>query len=174
MDFTRQNIRRLMGDRSINQLAEEAGIGQTWLQRFMNPEKPSGIQKPNPEKLGPVARVLGVSLNDLMFVDLSGAKSRAASQPAQPDFDKMASAVYLLREYLEIVGDPPEWVADPVMLEIAWWVVEGFGQQVTPTNVIALPKRLGSRIRSAKGRDGDGRSDTEGGTEAGAARRRTA
>lgn len=97
-----------------------------------------------------------------------------SSQSPQPEFEKMASAVYLLREYLEIVGDPPEWVSDPVMLEIAWWVVEGFGAQVTPNNVIDLTKRLGSRIRSAKGDEGNARSDTGGGQTAGAPRRRTA
>lgn len=175
MDYSRQNIRHLMGDRSINQLAEAAEIGQTWLQRYLNPDKPSGIQKANPEKLGAVARALGVSLNDLLFVDIAASSAGRASHPAQPDFDKMASAVYLLREYLEIVGEPPEWVADPVMLEIAWWVVEGFGEQVTPNNVIDLTKRLGSKIRSARGQEGDGgQTDSRGGQATGAPRRRIA
>lgn len=122
-------------------------------------------------------RILGISATWLLSGSgpkLVGEPVSRPSQSAQPDFEMMGSAVYLLREYLEIVGDPPEWVADPVMLEIAWWVVEGFGEQVTPNNVIDLTKRLGNRIRGAKGKEGDERSDTEGGAAAGAARRRTA
>lgn len=174
MDTVRQNIRALMGERSINELAEAAGIGQTWLQRFMNPDKPSGIQKPNPDKLAPVARALGVSLNDLMFADLSGAARPTQSQAGRPDFGKMADAVYMLRQYLEIVGEPPEWVADPVMLEVAYAAVEAFGQPVTPSNVIDLTKRFANQVRNAGGRQG-GREEVAGdGTDSGATRRRTA
>lgn len=136
--------------------------------------RPTGISQRAANK---VQKVLGISATWLLsgsgpkFV---GAQASAPSQSAQPDFEKMASAVYLLREYLEIVGDPPEWVADSVMLEIAWWVVEGFGEQVTPNNVIDLTKRLGSKIRGAKGNLGDGQADTGGGQATGTPSRRTA
>jgi hypothetical protein len=70
-----------------------------------------------------------------------------ASQPARPDFEKMGNAVTVLREYLDVIGKPAEWVADPVLLETSYMVVEEFGGPVTRENVIDLTKRLGQKVR---------------------------
>ncbi|MBB1060393.1 hypothetical protein [Marilutibacter spongiae] len=81
MDQIRRNILHLADGRALNSIAIAADIQQSWLQRYMNPDKPSGIKKPNPEMLAPVAQVLGVSLSDLMTKDLT-AGPVASSQPA--------------------------------------------------------------------------------------------
>lgn len=105
----------------------------------------------------------------------ASAISGGASQTGRPDFEKMAGAIYMLREYLEIMGEPAGWIADPVMLEVAYQAVEAFGQPVTASNVIDLTKRFANQIRSAGGRQGDERGSVGGdGTSTGAPRRRTA
>lgn len=73
-----------------------------------------------------------------------------ASQPQRPDFDIMAGTVVVLRKYLQEVGDPPDFVEDPIMLEAAYEVVIEFGKPVTGANVIDLTKILEERVRRAK------------------------
>lgn len=62
----------------------------------------------------------------------------------------MSAAVKVLSHYLELVGDPPEWIYDPVLLETAFTVVDEFGQPSAPDNVLDLTKLLARRIREAK------------------------
>ena len=154
MDYSRQNIRHLMGDRSVNELAEAAEIGQTWLQRYLNPDKPSGIQKANPEKLGAVARALGVSLNDLMFVDLTGVKSPRPSQPAQLEPEILAAAIKLVRLTFEALETEHDQEADGVPTALAYAYLQKRQQRVvTGENVVDFMKALRGR---AKGEIGDG------------------
>lgn len=108
MDFVRANITHLKGDRSIKELAEAAGIGQSWLQRFMNPDGPSGIRKPNAEKLAKVATELGVTFSALMTQDLTGG-SPALSQPVGQQRVTMRAAARLIERAREfIIGDVDE------------------------------------------------------------------
>lgn len=108
MDFVRANITHLKGGRSINELAEAAGIGQSWLQRFMNPDGPSGIRKPNAEKLALLATALGVSFPALMSQDLTGL-TPAQSQPVGQQRATMRAAARLLERARElIIGDVDE------------------------------------------------------------------
>jgi hypothetical protein len=154
MDYSRQNIRYLMGERSINQLAELAEIGQTWLQRYLNPDKPSGIQKANPEKLGAVAQALGVSLNDLMFVDLSSVKTPSPSQLAQPDPEILAAAIKLVRLTFEALETEHDQEADGVPTALAYAYLQKRQQRVvTGENVVDFMKALRAR---SKGESGDG------------------
>lgn len=91
-----------------------------------------------------------------------------ASQPQRPDFEIMGWAVVVLRKYLQEVGDPPDFVEDPIMLELAHEVVIEFGQPVTGTNVIDLAKILEERVRRAR----DGQDQVRGvGKKAGGKKR---
>lgn len=97
VDYTRTNIDHLRGRRSIKQVGEESGAGQSWLQRFLNPDSPSGIQKANAEKLGQLARYFGVSVDAITRSDLAGrTASQSQSQPARFDDATMAQAVEML------------------------------------------------------------------------------
>lgn len=81
MDRTRANVRHLIGDRPLSEVGAASGVTQSWLQRYMNPDKPSGIQKMNPDKLLKLAKYFGVHPADILGADLSGApKAVAASQ----------------------------------------------------------------------------------------------
>lgn len=72
------------------------------------------------------------------------------SQLQRLDFEIMARTVVVLRKYLQEVGDPPDFVEDPLMLEAAYEVVIEFGQPVTSANVIDLTTILEERVRRAK------------------------
>lgn len=154
MDTVRRNIRHLMQGQSINQLAEKAEIGQTWLQRFMNPDKPSGIQKPNPEKLKPIARALGVNLNDLMFTDLTRQMPQRESQSELPDPGILAAAIKLVRLTFEALDIEHDQEADGVPTALAYaYLLKRHQEVVTGENVVDFMKALRAR---AKGVQGDG------------------
>lgn len=72
------------------------------------------------------------------------------SHSVQPDTDKIVATVILLSHYLELVGLPADEIRDPVLLEIAYAVVEEFGQPVSANNVLDLTKILAKRIRSVE------------------------
>lgn len=92
-----------------------------------------------------IAKRLGVRVEWLETG--KGSDHPPPSQVSRPDFEMMAAAVSVLSHYLELVGDPPEWVHDPVLLEIAYMVAEEFGRPVAPENVLDLTKVLSKRIR---------------------------
>lgn len=93
-----------------------------------------------------IAAELGVSV---AWLDTgTGAKYRV-EQPAatystdtRPMFQIMADAVNLLREHLAIRDEPPSWVADPALLQLAYRVAEAHGRPVTPTDLLELTKQL--------------------------------
>lgn len=124
---------------------EQAGaIGGTTKQSMSQIEK--GLTKePGGLALFKWARHYGVSLEWL--ITGRGAEQGGPSQPARPDFEMMGSAVNVLAHYLELVGDPAEWIHDPELLEIAYMVAEEFGKPVAPENVLDLTKVLSKRIR---------------------------
>lgn len=137
---------RLKGLRTAQGLTlEQAGaIGGTTKQSMSQIEK--GLTKePGGVALFKWARHYGVSLEWL--ITGKGADQRPPSQVSRPDFEMMASAVNVLSHYLELVGDPAEWIHDPVLLEIAYMVAEEFGRPVAPENVLDLTKVLSKRIR---------------------------
>lgn len=107
MNLLRANVRHLMGSRSINSVAEAAGVPQSWLQRLLNPDKPGGTQsRTNPEHLEKLARHLGVTPAQLMFQNLTETPS-APSQSAGLEEEIMAAAaklVWFLDELLRGMG----------------------------------------------------------------------
>ncbi len=112
-------------------------------------------QTPNGVFLTEWARYFAVSPRWLSTGEGSRTVTGATpSHPERPDFGKLASAVTVLRHYLEIMGDPAEWVSDPILLEAAFEVVEEFGGSEPASNVIDLTKILARKIRGAT--DGQG------------------
>lgn len=74
-----------------------------------------------------------------------------ASHSQRPDFEKISGAVEVLRHYLELTGQPPELIFDPVYLEIMYEAVEEFGGDVRPDNVLDITKWAAKRMREDGG-----------------------
>lgn len=125
MDIVRNNIRHLMNLRGLNELtlASAAGIYQSWLTRYMKAK----IAKPNMEKLSAVANALGVSLNQLMFSDLTQPGAVPPSQPTQLEKETIAAAVKLVKELEDVspVRQDPSTFSD--RLAVAGKTVDRFG-----------------------------------------------
>lgn len=92
----RENLRHLIEGRSVNGVAAAADIQQSWLQRFLNPDGPSGIRKANPVKLGAVAAVFGYTFADLANRDLTKVEVLAPSHLARLDPAKVSVTVQAL------------------------------------------------------------------------------
>ena len=93
MDALRENIRTLMGDRSEKVVGDESGVGQTWLNRVLNPSRADGIRSPGIAKLRLLATYFGVSVERLT---VEAGEATTQSQPARLDDDIMSRAVELL------------------------------------------------------------------------------
>lgn len=117
-------------------------------------------QTPNGVMLTEWARHFKVSTRWLSTGEGPRLAQLEASQSERPDFEKMGFAVLLLRHYLEFTADPPDWISDPVMLEAAYQVVEDFGGEQRPDNVLDLTKVLARKIRG----QADGKRDQVPGT----------
>lgn len=128
------------------ELAAAAGIAKTTLADLENGRMATTTA------LHKIADHLGISARWLESGE--GAKYRVAesgysSQSARLDFEKLAGAVQVLMEFLAVRDEPAEWVSDPILLEIAYAVVEEFGEPVAPSNVLFLTKRLAEKRRDA-------------------------
>lgn len=122
--------------------------------RWAQPQVSQWISESNPKSIGhrlarDLESVMQLPHGTLDRVDQDGDVS-LQSQSTGLDFEKMSAAVKVLSHYLELVGDPPEWIYDPVLLETAFMVVDEFGQPSAPDNVLDLTKLLARRIREAK------------------------
>ncbi|MCD0280498.1 helix-turn-helix transcriptional regulator [Xanthomonas melonis] len=138
-----ERLRDLRNERNLT-LEQAGAIGGTTKQSMSQIEK--GLtREPGGLALFSWARYYGVNLEWL--ITGKGKPDATASQDARPEFDKIAAAVNLLLHYLELVGDPLEWIHDPVLLETAYLVAEEFGHEVRPDNVLDLTKILARRIR---------------------------
>lgn len=146
MDLIRPNIWHLAAGRSLNSIADAAEIGQSWLQRFMHPDKPSGIKKPNPEKLRPVARVLGVSLADLMNRDLT--TQPPPSQSAGLDGRMIGFAIKVADHIKDMALDPVTEEQYEDFLAAALTRVQARGAVPPPAEVPDLARQVIAEIRS--------------------------
>lgn len=77
------------------------------------------------------------------------------SHSARPDFRIIAGAIAVLQHYLEVMGEPPEWLKDPALLGIAYDVVATLGGDDVPDNVLDLTKHLAQRVRDSGGLDAE-------------------
>ncbi|WP_161556433.1 helix-turn-helix domain-containing protein [Xanthomonas arboricola] len=139
-------LRELRTDAGLT-LEQAGAIASTSKQSMSQIEK--GVTKePGGIAIVTWAKHYGVSVEWL--ITGKGARQAGSSHSARPDFDKIAAAVNLLSHYLELVGDPPEWIHDSVLLETAYMVADEFGQPVRAENVLDLTKILAKRIRGSK------------------------
>ncbi|WP_271678870.1 hypothetical protein [Thermomonas mangrovi] len=106
MDYTRANIDHLRGRRSVKQVGEESGVGQSWLQRYMNPDKASGIQKANAEKVRKLAKYFSETVDRLTGVDLSAHAGTGQSQPVTLAPDMLSTAVRIAQLARDASIDP--------------------------------------------------------------------
>jgi hypothetical protein len=141
MDFTRTNLRHLIGSRSLNEVAEGAGIGQTWLQRYMNPEK-----------LSLLASYLGVSLAELMLQDLTSRHPQTShltgSEPA------IVEAAVKLVQYLDEIAPDlarPETYATRLYFAMQVAREEGSDGVLDGSRFADASRSLAARIRRAAG-----------------------
>lgn len=149
MDIVRSNIRHLMAGRSINEVAEGAGVGQTWLQRYMNPDKPSGIKKANAEKLAMLARYLGVSTAELMLQDLTD-RPAAPSHPVGQERQIVTAAVKLVQHMQDFAVEPfpPERYADLLFVAMQVAREEGTDGILTGDGIVVAAKRFAQLLRA--------------------------
>ena len=148
--LTIEEIRRAR----LRQLAEEAG-SQAALSRRVN-RSPNQVN----QWLGKgTARDMD-SDTARMFEDVCGKphgwmdnlpESGERSHAVGLDFETIAGAVEVLRNYLELTGQPPELVSDPVYLAIMYEAVEEFGGDVRPDNVLDITKWAAKRVREDGG-----------------------
>ncbi len=144
-------LRELRLDAGLNQpeFAAIAGTTKQYVGRLEN----GSNKTPNPKFIEAWAKHCNVRMEWITSGALPKEAGGRASQAARPDFEMIASAVNVLQHYLELVGDPPEWIHDPVLLETAYMVAEEFGKPVAPTNVLDLTKILAKRMRGIKDDD---------------------
>lgn len=130
-----------------NRLAELVGLKYSTLSGIE-----VGAQKATTQ-LHRIAAALGVTAR---WLETGEQPKHAVSEPlavyqsqnTRPDFSKIGASVQVLREYLDIRDEPAEWVSDPVLLEIAYAVVEEFGEPSAPSNLFDLTKRFAERMRT--------------------------
>lgn len=153
MDIVRTNIRHLLAGRSILEVGEGSGVGQTWLQRFMNPDKPSGIRKANPEKMAQLARYFGVTLAELMLQDLTAEHRPTPSQPVGREREIVAAAVKLVQHMQDFAVEPfpPERYAD--LLYVAMQVAREEGSEgiLSGEGIVSAAKHFARLLRAAGG-----------------------
>lgn len=149
MDLLRDNIRHLMGRRSVKQVGDESGVGQPWLQRFLNPDRVDGIKRVNADKVGQLATYLEVSASELMFQDLTKV-AREPSQPAGLEREILAAAVRLT-DYLgeiSITPLPRETYADRLFTAMQVVREEGAPGILDGSGLVAASRVLAARLRA--------------------------
>lgn len=123
INLLQRNIRHLIGDRSVNAVAQAAGVPQPWLHR-LEAGKTKSVR--DMDSLGKLARHLGVTASDLMFKDLTEVKP--PSHLTGPEQATVDAAVKLVRHYDAMM--PPNMVKEDDYahrLYVAMLVVEAEG-----------------------------------------------
>jgi hypothetical protein len=118
----------------------------------MNPDKPSGIRKGNPEKLSLLASYLGVSLAELMLQDLTSRHPQTShltgSEPA------IVEAAVKLVQYLDEIAPDlarPETYATRLYFAMQVAREEGSDGVLDGSRFADASRSLAARIRRAAG-----------------------
>lgn len=141
-------MRRLVADAGgPTEWAKQYG-GDRWTQaqvsQWISETKPKGIGNR-------LARDLEAAMSLPRGLLDQPPEASKASHAARPDFETMAGAVEVLRHYLELTGQRPDLISDPVYLEIMYEAVEAFGGDVRPDNVLDITKWAAKRAREDGG-----------------------
>ncbi|RZZ90628.1 helix-turn-helix domain-containing protein [Pseudoxanthomonas winnipegensis] len=143
------NLRAARKAKGLTQEELALACGWSGQSRIANYESnSSSAREPKVSEVPLLAKALGVPIASL-FDELD-----QPSQTERIDFDKMALTVSVARHLIEVRGDPPHFIEDPVMLEIAYQVVAAHSDVSRPTNVLDLTQILAKRLRGEN--DGEG------------------
>lgn len=131
---------------NMRRLVAEAGGPAEWVRRYggdrwTQPQVSQWISESSPKGIGgrlarDLERTLGLGVGAL------DQPSSQASQSARPDFEKIAGAVRILYDWLELMEEPRQGVYDSIMLDIAYGLVESSSEPVTDSNVIQFVKQF--------------------------------
>lgn len=136
------NLKRLRVARGMTQEQLALACGWSGQSRIANYESSAAsAREPKVSEVPLIASALGVAVAELF------GESPVPSQVQRLDFARISAAVTVLRTYLELMGKPIEMVEDPVLLEIAYEVVQEFGGKAPADNVLDLTKVLADRMR---------------------------
>lgn len=105
MDALRAKILELMDGRTEKQVGEESGVGQTWINRVMNPSRKDGIKNPGLDKLGHLAKYLKVPLVELVAAAQASQPARLDAEILQSSLDDLGAALRMSRKKLESTAD---------------------------------------------------------------------
>lgn len=109
----------LRGDRFAQaNLAEKVGVTQPTISKWSRMEQTGSTAEPEFRKIAKLARVVGVSLDDLAWRDVSSISSGSKSQPVGRDDANMAQAVELLHMLAELRPD------DARFRRISWHAIQ--------------------------------------------------
>ncbi len=146
-DLPRRNLRHLISlhRTTAAEVAVASGAGQSWVSRYMAGK----ISKPNPEKMGQLARHFGVSTSDLMWIDLSGIDEPVASQSVGSEREIVAAAVKLVSEMEAMAPEPlpKETYADRLYVAMKVVQEEGAAGIMDDSNVIVALRRFAAELR---------------------------
>lgn len=146
-DLPRRNLKHLIRTHqtSAAEAAAASGAGQSWVSRYIR----GIIAKPNPEKIGQLAAHFGVTASDMMWRDLSGLSSPAASQPVGSEQAIVEAAVKLVGELEAMSPEPLPRETYAERLYVAMKVVrdEGAAGVLDDSNVIVALRRFAAELR---------------------------
>lgn len=139
----------LMAGRSVKAVGEGSGVGQTWLQRWLNPDAPSGIKKSNPEKLRELADYFGVDVERLMWADLSAPSESTMSQPVgqQRDMLRLAVRVVAIIKEAKMAEVSEENYADLLFEVMVKAQAMGIGEDASEIEVVRIAAQVADQYR---------------------------
>ncbi|OOW67122.1 hypothetical protein Xmar_07900 [Xanthomonas axonopodis pv. martyniicola] len=144
MDRARQNVISLMAGRSVKAVAEGSGVGQTWLQRWLNPDAPSGIKKSNSEKMRQLADYFGVDVERLMWADLTAQAAPVQSQSMgrQRDMIRVAVRVVAIIKEAGMLEVSDETYADVLYETLVKAQELALGEDATELEVVRVAAQV--------------------------------
>ena len=109
----------LRGDRiAQTNLADKVGVTQPTISKWSRMAQTESTAEPEFRKIAKLARVVGVSLDDLAWKDVSALPADSKSQPVGQDDANMAQAVELLHMLAELRPD------DARFRRISWHAIQ--------------------------------------------------
>ncbi|MGQ5245434.1 hypothetical protein [Xanthomonas arboricola] len=149
MDRARQNVLSLMAGRSVKAVAEGSGIGQTWLQRWLNPDAPSGIKKSNSAKMRQLADYFEVDVERLMWSDLTVENAPVQSQSVgrQRDMIRVAVRVVAIIKEAGMLEVSDETYADVLYETLVKAQELGIGEDATELEVVRVAAQVANALK---------------------------
>lgn len=167
VDALRRTIRELMNGRTEKDVGDASGVGQTWLNRVMNPEREDGIRNPGIPKLRLLAKEFGVPVERFLGVAAHSGASDDKSQPMRLDPVILAESIAALRQVAKRRGwsYDPELHAESTCYAYELW--QALPSRPSTADVIDLGERIADRLRTeVEGKRGGNQSGSSTGAGA--------